>query len=177
MAAAQNRASEIEMAAAEAAKVAERETALAAIKASLDNGTAFSDALAVFPDASDDLKLVADKGVATLSGLSETYPDAARAALSSVQNVPADASATERFTAFLKRQTNARSLAPREGDDPDAILSRVEAALAEGDLATVLNELGPLPDPAKAAMSDWISAVSTRDAAVRASALLATATN
>ena len=174
---AQNRASEIEVAAAKAAKVAERETALAAINASLDNGTAFSDALAVFPDAPDDLKLVADKGVSTLSSLSETYPDAARAALSSVQTVPEDASATERFTAFLKRQTNARSLAPREGDDPDAILSRAEAALAEGDLATVLSELGALPDPAKDAMSDWIAAVSTRDAALRASALLATATN
>ena len=76
----------------------------------------------------------------------------------------------DRFTAFLRRQTNARSLAPREGNDPDAILSRAEAALSSGDLPAALTELDALPENARAAMDGWIA-----DASARADALAAAA--
>ncbi|MGB0440740.1 MAG: molybdopterin-binding protein, partial [Paracoccaceae bacterium] len=39
--------------------------------------------------------------------------------------------------AFLKTQLGARSLEPREGDDPDAVLSRMEAAAREGRFGDV----------------------------------------
>ena len=74
----------------------------------------------------------------------------------------------QRLAAFVRRQTNARSLSPQEGDDADAVLSRAEAALRDGDLGAALAELEALPDAAKPALSDWISAAEERRDAVSA---------
>ena len=114
---------------------------------------------------------MADKGIPTLAQLQSDFPDAARMALSEARSVPTEASTTERLAAFLRRQTNARSLAPKEGDDPDAVLSRAEAAISDGDLRGAIAEMSALPEDAQAAMSMWIAA-----AEIRASALDAVAT-
>jgi len=53
-------------------------------------------------------------------------------------------------------------VAPREGDDADAILSRAEAAVRSGDLDAALSELSGLPDVAKSALSEWQSRAQTR---------------
>lgn len=174
---AQSRASEIEAEAAAAAEAAEREAALASLRAALESGSAFTEPLAMIEGAPDALSSVAESGVPTLASLQAGFPPAARAALAQAQTVPEDASAGERFVAFLNRQTNARSLAPREGDDADAILSRAEAALAEGDLRTAISELEALPDDAKAVMSDWISAATARAEALDAVGALETGSN
>lgn len=174
---AQERATRIEAEAAAAAQAAERAAALASVKAALDSGSPFSDALAVLPDAPEALSAVAADGVTTLGDLQAAFPEAARTALAQARTVPEDASAGERVAAFLKRRTNARSLTPREGDDADAVLSRAEAALKDGDLAGALAELQALPDPARDAMSDWISTAETRSAAVDALTALETENN
>lgn len=174
---AQERATRIEAEAAEAARAAERAAALASIEAALDSGSPFDEALGVLADAPEALSAVASDGVATLGELQAAFPEAARAALAEAQTVPEDASTGERVAAFLKRRTNARSLSPREGDDADAVLSRAEAALKAGDLTGALAELQALPEPARAAMSDWISAAETRSAAIDALTALETETN
>ena len=75
---------------------------------------------------------------------------------------------TSRVSAFLRNQTGARSLTPREGNDPDAVLSRAEAALGAGDLATVLKELAALPPEGQTAMAAWQARCVTRQAAISA---------
>jgi hypothetical protein len=76
--------------------------------------------------------------------------------------------------AFLRAQLGVRSLEPREGDDADAILSRAEAALAEGRLGDALAEIETLPEGARAAMSGWAAeATARRDALAAAEALSA----
>lgn len=60
-----------------------------------------------------------------------------------------------RFGAFLRAQTNARSLSAQEGDSADAILSRAEARLSEGDIEASLSELEALPGSGQEALSDW----------------------
>ena len=142
--------------------------ALAEVSAALESGAPFSEPLAVLPDAPDALASVAGEGVPTLAALRSAFPDAARSALRDMHDVPADASATERLAAFLKKQTNARSLSPREGDDPDAVLSRAEAALNGGDLGLALSELSGLPDGAIDSLSGWIAQAETRVAATAA---------
>lgn len=174
---AQDRASAIEAEAAEAALAAQRQAALASLKAALDSGAPYGDALSVFPQVPEPLAAAAPEGVATLSSLQASFPEAARQALSTVQVVPDEASTGERFVAFLKRRTNARSLSLREGGDPDAVLSRAEAALSDGDLGKALDEIDTLPEAAKDAMSGWVSAAETRTAAVSALASLETTMN
>jgi hypothetical protein len=156
------RATEIEVAAAEAAAKAERKAALSALSAAVESGASFTDELNVIGDAPEALVAVADKGIATVGVLQRAFPDAARSALASSSTVPQDASATQRLTAFLKRQTNARSLAPKEGDDADAVLSRAEAKLLEGDLEAAVSELSALPEEASAVMAPWMAQATTR---------------
>jgi hypothetical protein len=57
---------------------------------------------------------------------------------------------------------------PREGDDPDAILSRVQAAVSSGDLETALAEISALPEGAQAEMADWIADAEARSAVTAA---------
>ncbi|WP_315901569.1 hypothetical protein [Salipiger bermudensis] len=111
----------------------------------------------------------AGDGVPTLAALTEDYPPAAREALSEARRLESDAeTGTQRFATFLADQVGARSVTPRSGDAPDAILSRAEAALRGGDLQQALTELEALPEEAKAPLTDWMARAQTRVAAVEA---------
>lgn len=167
-AAAEAAAAETEQEAARIEAAARRKAALVDLSAAMENGTAFSETLDVLGEAPEDLAVVAEKGVPTLADLQRAYPAAARAALTQASIVPDDASAGDRFAAFLKRRTGARSLKPQEGSSPDAILSRAEAALSDGDLPTALAEIEALPEPSRVAMSDWIELARTRASALGA---------
>ena len=86
----------------------------------------------------------------------------ARAALdASIKQTVSD-DPVSRIGAFLKTQSGMRSLEPKQGDDPDAVLSRAEAAVEAGDLATALTEVTKLPSDGQAAMATWVAAATTR---------------
>jgi hypothetical protein len=69
-----------------------------------------------------------------------------------------------------------RALTPREGNDPDAILSRAEAALTAGDVAQALAEIATLPAVAQDALAAWRTQAQLRlDAQAALQALLAKA--
>ena len=68
----------------------------------------------------------------------------------------------------MQRQLGIRSLEPTEGDDPDSVLSRVEAAINENRLTDALTEVELLPDGARAALGDWLNLAQTRASAVSA---------
>lgn len=151
-------------AAEEAAASAARQAALSRIVAAMESGEPYAEDLtslgsAEIPDA---LAAPAEAGVPTLNALTESFPEAARAALDASIRAAAGEGAMERFTAFLRVQTGARSLEPREGDDPDAVLSRAEAALRDGDLAAALAELAALPEAGQSEMAGWIQSARTR---------------
>lgn len=151
-----------------------RQAALGRIGAALETGVPYAAALAdlgagVPPVLADN----AATGLPALTALQAGFPDAARRGLEAAITADMGASWTERVTNFLRTQTGARSLTPREGDDPDAILSRAEAALAKGDVAAALAEVATLPDPAKAAMADWTAQADLRQQAVQALTALA----
>lgn len=148
--------------------------ALGQIQAALDSGAPFTAALANLPDVPDALKSQATSGIPSLQTLRGSYPDAARAALDASLRAEAGDGWTDRLNTFLRGQTGARSLTPREGTDPDAVLSRAEAALAAGDLTTALTELDGLPQPGKDAMSAWLAQATQRQQAVAAVQALST---
>lgn len=151
-----------------------RQAAIGRIGAALETGVPFAAALG---DLGADVPAVlsdnASTGLPALPALQAAFPDAARRALEAAITADMGASWTERVTNFLRSQTGARSLTPREGDDPDAILSRAEAALATGDVAAALAEVATLPDPAKAAMADWTAKADLRQQAMQALTALA----
>ena len=156
-----------ETVAAAQAQVATARAAASRIVAALDNGNGFEAALSevaangdvAIPDA---LSAAAASGVATLSTLREEFPEFARAALAADRS----GSNGDNVLGFLQKQLGVRSVEPREGSDADAVLSRAEAAVRDGQLAAALDELAGLPETARAAMTDWIALAETRHAAM-----------
>jgi hypothetical protein len=111
-------------------------------------------------------------GVPSLAALRDSFPDAARKALAVSVREEAGPGAWARLTAFLRSQSGARSLTPRAGEDPDAVLSRAEANLRAGDVAGAVEELKALPEAGQAAMSEWVARAERRMQAVEAVAAL-----
>lgn len=147
------------------------------VRVALDSGAPYTDALNVVTDVSgvaapDPLVSSAAGGVPTLAELQRQYSSAARTALEASIRADTGDAPMDRLTSFLRVQSGMRSLTPREGDDPDAILSRMEAALRAGDLETVLAESEGLPDPGREALSEWAAAAQTRLDAVGAATAL-----
>lgn len=145
------------------------QSGLDSLRAALETGAPYADAVSRLEEAgvnvSEDLAAPSATGIATLEQLQDTYPEAARAALrAALQDAPTDSTA-DRLTNFLRAQVGARSTVPREGDDPDAVLSRAGAAVEAGDLEGALAEIDGLPETAQAAMSDWLDAARARIAA------------
>ncbi len=156
-----------------AAEMTEREAMLrnsvTRVRIALDEGTPFADALAnidaggmVVPDA---LTATAQSGVPTLTQLQTDFPDAARAALAASRK---GADGGQTAGSVMSRILGTRSLEPREGNDPDAVLSRAEAALKEARLADTLAELDALPEAAQAELAEWTANATQRTAALAA---------
>lgn len=162
--------------AAEQAQLARLRAALADLVAAVQSGGDISEELAPITDADavevpEALTARAESGVPTQAALVEAFPDAARDGLAAARS--AQEGAGNRVAAFFERQLGMRSVTPREGDSPDAILSRAEAAVRSGDLETALTEISALPQPAQDAMSGWIGEARARADALSAANTLA----
>ena len=149
------------------AQLAASRAALAEITTALDTGADYSGAVATLSangvEVPEPLTANAESGVATQGALIESFPDVARAALSASRSTATEsAEGPSRVATFFANQLGARSVAPREGDDPDAVLSRAEAAVRSGDLDTALTEISALPDVAQSAIADWQASAETR---------------
>ncbi|WP_123641746.1 COG4223 family protein [Histidinibacterium lentulum] len=147
----------------EAAAAAAARTALAEIQGAVSGGAPYADALSDLQasgavEVPEVLAANAEAGVASLPALRETFPEAARAALATVRAGESGGG----LGGFLERQLNVRSVEPREGDDPDAVLSRAGAAVDAGRIDHALDELAALPEAAAAALSDWTAAATAR---------------
>lgn len=154
-----------------------RLAALGQLQSALDSGAPFAQVLAGLASEKDPVPAIladfADKGLPTLTGLQAAFAPAARLSLDAALRANMGESWSERAASFLRSQTGARSLEPREGSDPDAVLSRAEAAVNAGDLTAALTELQALPPEAQPALADWRALAETRLAAETAVAALA----
>ena len=134
--------------------------ALTRILSALDSGDGYAEPLEQLKTTGTEIPpalSAGSEGISTLNDLRSDFPPAARDALA-VTRGAGNSSVGD----FFKTQLGVRSLAPREGDDPDAVLSRAEAAVAGGDIATALTEIDALPEEAKAELADWKAAAETR---------------
>ncbi len=152
--------------------------ALGQIAAALDSGAPYPSAIAALAGADIAVVLTdnATAGLPSLQALQASFPDSARTALEAALRANMGESWSERVGNFLRTQVGVRSLTPRDGPDPDAILSRAEAALTAGDVALALAEMATLPTPAQDALSAWrVRAQLRLDAQAALAALLAKA--
>ncbi len=153
------------------------QAALTRVVTAVESGEAFEPALGALEEVTpvevpEALRAAAIEGVPSMAMLRENFPDAARAGLAAAR---AEVPETEvsGISGFLRRQLSARSVTPREGSDPDAVLSRAEAAVKAGSLDEALAELDALPDASKTAMQDWLEGAKARQTAREAAQNLA----
>ena len=146
-----------------AAEAAAHKARFDQLREAVTSGASFEAELAALndPDLAASLSPHA-AGIGTLAALQADFPEAARQALQLARANAPDTGWGARLTDFLAAQTGARSLIPREGDDPDAVLSRAEFALSEGRLADALAEVKSLPEPIRAPLADWIARAEAR---------------
>jgi hypothetical protein len=137
------------------AQAAMTRAAVTRIVTALDAGTGYTEALNDLTAANVEIPAAlleqAETGAPTLAALQADFPDLARDALRAVRQAQNPGG----IGGFFETQLGLRSLQPREGDDPDAILSRAEAALRDGRLSETLDEIARLPEEAATVLADW----------------------
>lgn len=142
--------------------------AAAGLKAAIDRGGAFANELETFATVApaspelEQLKNLAASGVPSKAELSAEFGRAADAMLAATQTVDPDAGLFARLTASAKSLVRSRPVGVIEGDSPEALVARMEAAVSKGDLDAALLEAGKLPDAARAAGIDYIGRLTAR---------------
>ena len=159
-------AAEGRLAAAEtAAETAAKQAALSHIRTAFESGSPLGPALAGLKAVGAELPATLAAAVGTvpsLISLQEGFADPARAALDASIRADMGEDWASRLTSFLRTQSGARSLTPRDGTDPDAVLSRAEAALRDGKIQAALSELQGLPPAGAEAMAPWVAEATRR---------------
>jgi len=141
-----------------------RQAAQNQIALALQSGAPFAEQVDILGDVPADLVAVAEDGVVTQDTLIADFPPLAREALRLARSGESGGG----MGSLFRNAFNPRSLEPREGDDPDAVLSRAEAAVRGGDIAAALTEMEGLPAEAAAPLADWRARAETRAAALAA---------
>ena len=143
----------------------------------LESGAPFALAIAGLQDfetlLTPALVAAAPYGVPTADALARAFPEQSRTALIAARTTStSQASSSNRVGDFLRSQLGMRSITPRAGNDPDAVLSRAEAAIQAGQVSNALSALTALPDSARTSMAGWIEQAELRQAAQLAVAAL-----
>jgi len=155
------------------AKRAMAQAAVARVAAAFDSGAPLAPALTDAEAAGLAVPELLKGEIPTLAAVQAEFAEAARQALVLSRKETAGGSMGEKIGAFLLAQTGARSLEPKEGNDPDAVLSRAQAAVDAGNLDAALSEITALPASGQAALQSWAAVAGQRLAAAKAVAEMA----
>lgn len=145
----------------EAVQVAEESIAKSSrnrILNAIDNGVGFADVLAELQQSGSKTEIpsiLSDNalGVISVAELQATFDASARSALRVAR--AEDPEQGNSVSSFLKSQLGVRSLSPQEGNSPDAILSRAQAAVDAANFEGALREISALSATAQDALSGW----------------------
>ncbi len=86
---------------------------------------------------------------------------------------PPESGFLNRLQASAARLVRVRPIDETPGDDPAAIVARIEAEAARSDIAGALADLAKLPQPLSAPTQEWVKKAQARRAALEASRRLA----
>lgn len=164
---AQAEAQRLQEAAEGSTRRAEAVAAIASLQSALDQGVTAEEAQQTLEGAGIETPDALNREIASLDSLKSDFGNAARAALRASLREESASGQGNVLTNFLRAQTGARSVEPRDGDDADAILSRANAEVEAGRIDAALQQVSALSDTAKAApdMAGWIDrATAYRDA-------------
>jgi hypothetical protein len=103
-------------------------------------------------------------GAPTNSALADSFSAVAPHVLAAAAP-PETGGVTDRFLAHLHDLVKVRDLNETAGDDPQALVSQIEAMSRRGDIAGALTAFDKLPEAARKAAGDWPTLARARQAA------------
>ncbi|MCT7377251.1 COG4223 family protein [Chelativorans salis] len=145
--------------------------AASALRSAVERGEPFASELetysALAPDTPelDPLRQYADTGIPTHAELAEEAPGVASRIAAVASAPPEGAGFFERLMASARSAITVRPVGEVEGETPQAIAARLEAAVIEGDYAQALAEYEALPPEAQEAANSFAERLRARQAA------------
>jgi hypothetical protein len=153
--------------------------AVAVLNVALERGEPFAAELAAVKSLAADPKLVtplepfAASGVPTAAALARELTALMPALHAAAAPPPRDGSFLDKLQSNAQKLVRIRPLDEAPGIDPAAILARIGARAARGDVAGALADLAELPPAGRAPAGAWIEKAKARSAAVESSRQLA----
>ena len=117
------------------------------------------------------LKPFADSGAPTSAALSASFAKATPAILAAAHPESSQGTAVDKVLENMRKLVRVHPVGEAVGEDADAVVSQVEAALARGQVSAAVGAFAKLPDAARAAAADWVKSAQARagvDAAAKA---------
>jgi hypothetical protein len=147
---------------------AARALAIATLQQGAARGGGFASELAMIAALSPDspelapLKSLAETGAPSAAALAAAFPDIGDAILKAAASAGASEGVADRLMSRLRGLVTIRPVGPVAGDSPEAIVSRMQAAVDKGDLGMALKEREGLDEAGKAASATWAKAAAER---------------
>jgi hypothetical protein len=110
------------------------------------------------------LKPYSDTGAPTAAALAASFAKIAPS-LVAADNPDTGDGVMDRMLDHMRKLVRVRAVGEVAGDDPDALVSQIEAALARGQAASALGIYARLPEAARKAGADWAETADARVAA------------
>lgn len=123
---------------------------------------AMAKALGLSGTEMDELATLAEKDVPTTAALQSGFPAVAEAILAADSGLGEDAGFFDQLSEVGSSLVTIRQPGEVEGDSVEAIVSRMSAAVASGDLTEALSERQGLPEAGQAASAAWAGEASDR---------------
>jgi len=133
------------------------------------SGAAFAPELAALQRLGVDAAALAPlqavvNGAPTNSALANSFNVVAPHVLAAASQ-PDTGSVTDRFLTHLHNLVKVRELNETAGDDPQALVSQIEAESRRGDIGAAVASFDKLPEAARKAAGDWPTLARARQAA------------
>ena len=147
---------------------AARAVAIGVVRQAADRSGPFTADLAILQTlgidaaAVADLQPLAEKGAPSFGELQKAFPGVANAILEATSAPGPDAGFLDRVAAFGRNLVTVRPTTAIPGATPEAIVSRMQAAVDRGDLAAALAEREGLPESGKTASAAFAQSATDR---------------
>jgi hypothetical protein len=146
-----------------------------ALNAAVERSAPFAAELGAAKAIAPDPKLLAAldpfaaSGVPSMATLARELTALIPAVAKTVGTTAREGGILDRLKASAERIVRVRPIDDVSGDDPVAIVRRIELRAEQGNLAAAITEIAKLPEPARTLTKEWVARVQARNAAVDAS--------
>jgi hypothetical protein len=144
------------------------------LNAAVERGAPFTAELTAAKAAAPDPKLLAplepfaSSGVPSANTLTRELTALMPAVAKAVGTTPREGSILDRLKASAEKVVRVRPIDEATGDDPAAVVRRIEMRAEQGNLNGAMAEIAKLPEAARALTKEWVARVQARNAAIEA---------